>query len=92
MKTKNNIEAAGYKIGYVIQNWMRNRNTPSLYDYIVNTNEPYSESGYDKSYKYRPYQGIKKLKRFHFSTYFNVTDDVNHRELGTFSLRIDCGD
>lgn len=52
----------------------------------------FSESGYDKSYKYRPYQGIKKLERFHFSTYFNVTDDVNHRELGTFSLRIDCGD
>ena len=58
---------------------------------IVNTIEPYSVSGYDKSYKYRPYQGIKRLERFHFSTYFNVTDDVNHRELGTFSLRIDCG-
>ena len=32
-----------------------------------------------------------RLKKFHFSTYFNVTDDVYHYELGTFSLRIDCG-
>lgn len=49
------------------------------------------KSGNGKYYQYRPYQGIRKLKRFHFSTYFNVTDDVYHYELGTFSLRIDCG-
>lgn len=49
------------------------------------------KSGNGKYYQYRPYQGIRKLNRFHFSTYFNVRDDVYHNELGTFSLRIDCG-
>ena len=57
----------------------------------VNKIQSYSKSGNGKSYQYRPYQGIRKLKIFHFSTYFNATDDVYNRELGTFSLRIDCG-